>query len=92
MIMATANAVSAAATAIINMEKKTPSNIFGYRYLLMTTKFTTEAFNINSIEIRMDIKFFRVIKPYIPIKKMIDVTVNSSYMLIPAIIILFFIE
>lgn len=86
MIIATANAVSAAATAMMNMEKKTPSNKVGYRYLFITTKFTTDAFKINSVEMRIDIKFFLVMKPYTPIKKMMEVTVKISYMLIPAII------
>jgi hypothetical protein len=63
MIIATASAVSAAATAIIKIEKKTPCNTSGYKYLLMTTKFTAEAFNINSIEIKIEIKFFRVVNP-----------------------------
>jgi hypothetical protein len=61
--METAKAVSAAATAIMKIEKTTPCNISGYKYLLITTKFTTDAFNINSIEINTEIKFFLVIKP-----------------------------
>jgi hypothetical protein len=45
MIIATASAVSAAATAIIKIEKKTPCNTSGYKYLLMTTKFIGEGKN-----------------------------------------------
>jgi hypothetical protein len=63
MIMATASAVSAAATAIIKIEKKTPCSTSGYKYLLMTTKFTADAFNSNSREIKIEIKFFLVMNP-----------------------------
>jgi hypothetical protein len=62
-MIATASAVSAAATAIIKIEKKTPCNTSGYKYLLMTTKFIAEAFKINSREIKIEIKFFLVINP-----------------------------
>ena len=63
MIIEIANAVSAAATAMINIENNTPSNISGYKYLLMITKLITEAFNINSIDINIEIRFLRVMKP-----------------------------
>jgi len=63
IIIETAKAVSAAATAIINSENTMPCNISGYKYLLMTTKFMTEAFKINSTEIKIEIRFLRVIKP-----------------------------
>ena len=43
----TAKAVSAAATAIIKMENITPCNMSGYKYLLMTTKFITYAFKMS---------------------------------------------
>jgi hypothetical protein len=76
--MDTANAVSAAATAIINNENRTPCKISGYKYLLITTKFTTEAFNINSMDIKIEIRFFLVINPYTPIKNRIDVMVKIS--------------
>jgi hypothetical protein len=62
-MIATASAVSAAATAIIKIEKKTPCNTSGYKYLLMATKFIAEAFKINSREIKIEIKFFLVINP-----------------------------
>jgi hypothetical protein len=63
MIIETANAVSAAATAMINIEKTTPCNMSGYKYLLIITKFITEAFRIISTEIKIEIKFLRVRKP-----------------------------
>jgi hypothetical protein len=59
----TANAVSAAATAIMKIEKITPCNMSGYKYLLIITKFMTDAFKINSIDIKIEIKFFLVINP-----------------------------
>jgi hypothetical protein len=62
-MIATASAVSAAATAIIKIEKKTPCNTSGYKYLLMTTKFIADAFNSNSSEIKIEIKFFLVMNP-----------------------------
>lgn len=85
MMIAIAKAVSAAATAIIKTEKKTPCNTSGNKYLLITTKFTTEEFKINSTEINMDIKLVRVINPYTPIKNSMDVKVRISYMLTPSI-------
>ena len=51
MIIAIATAASAAAIVIINMVKKIPSSLSGYRYLLNTTKFIFTLFNINSIDI-----------------------------------------
>jgi hypothetical protein len=59
----TARAVSAAATAMIKMEKITPCNTSGYRYLLMITKFITEALRINSTEIKIEMRFFLVMNP-----------------------------
>ena len=59
----TAKAVSAAATAMMKIEKIAPCNISGYKYLLIMTKFMTEAFKINSIDIKIEIKFFLVINP-----------------------------
>jgi len=66
--MAIATAASAAAIVIINMVKKMPSSLSGYRYLLNTTKFMFTLFKINSIDISIVIMFRRVNKPYIPIK------------------------
>src|SRR4030095_8309556 len=68
MIMAIATAASAAAIVIINMVKKMPSSLSGYRYLLNATKFMFTLFNINSIDINIVIMLRRVNKPYIPIK------------------------
>src|SRR6187431_211120 len=68
MIMAIATAASAAAIVIINMVKKMPSSLSGYRYLLNTTKFMFTLFNINSIDISIVIMLRRVNKPYMPIK------------------------
>ena len=68
MIMAMATAASAAAIVIINMVKKMPSSLSGYKYLLNTTKFMFTLFNINSIDISMVIIFRRVNKPYMPMK------------------------
>lgn len=89
-MIAMAKAVSAAATAIIKTEKKTPCNTSGNKYLLITTKFTTEEFKINSTEINMEIKLVRVINPYTPIKNSMDVKVRISYMLTPSIMFLMF--
>jgi hypothetical protein len=85
MMIAIAKAVSAAATAIIKTAKKTPCKTSGNKYLLMITKFTTDAFNTNSTEIKIEIKLVRVINPYTPIKNSIDVKVSISYMLTPSI-------
>ena len=63
MIIETASAVSAAATAIIKIENSTPSNISGYKYLFITTKFIAEAFKINSTDIKIEIRFFLVMNP-----------------------------
>jgi len=90
MMIAMAKAVSAAATAIIKTAKKTPCNTSGNKYLLITTKFTTEEFRINSTEINMEIKLVRVINPYTPIKNSMDVKVRISYMLTPSIMFLMF--
>src|SRR6478735_275847 len=68
MIMAIATAASAAAIVIINMVKKMPASLSGYRYLLNTTKFMFTLFNINSIDISIVIMLRRVNKPYMPIK------------------------
>src|SRR6187399_186242 len=68
MIMAIATAASAAAIVIINMVKKMPSSLSGYRYLINTTKFMFTLFNINSIDISIVIMLRRVNKPYMPIK------------------------
>src|SRR5436190_9077436 len=68
MIMAIATAASAAAIVIINMVKKMPSSLSGYRYLLNTTKFIFTLFNINSIDMSIVIILRRVNKPYMPIK------------------------
>ena len=67
-MIAMATAASAAAMAIINMVKNTPSSLSGHRYLLNAIKFRFTLFNINSTLISMVIKFLRVKKPYTPIK------------------------
>src|SRR6186997_1544587 len=68
MIIAIATAASAAAIVIINMVKKMPSSLSGYKYLLNTTKFMFTLFRINSIDISIVIMLRRVNKPYMPIK------------------------
>src|SRR5688572_11918339 len=67
-MIAIATAASAAAIAIINMVKKMPSSLSGYRYLLKRTKLIFTLFNINSIDINMVIMLRRVNKPYMPMK------------------------
>ena len=64
-----ATAASAAAMVMIKMEKNTPSNLSGYKYLLKATKLILTLFSISSTDINMVIIFLRVNKPYIPIKK-----------------------
>jgi hypothetical protein len=86
IMMATAKAVSAAATAMMKMEYTIPWSISGYRYLLITTKFTTEEFRINSTEMRIEMRFFRVMNPYTPMKNRMEVRVRISVMLTPGII------
>jgi hypothetical protein len=63
MIIASAKAVSAAATAIIKIEKIAPPNSWGNKYLLKITKFNAAEFKINSIDINIAIRFLRVTKP-----------------------------
>jgi hypothetical protein len=67
--MAMATAASAAAIVIMNMVKKTPSNLSGWRYLLNAMKLMFTLFNINSTAINIVIIFLLVNSPYIPIKK-----------------------
>lgn len=61
-------AVSAAAIAIIKMVKNKPSILSGHKYLLKAMKLRFTLFNINSILIKMVIRFLLVKKPYTPIK------------------------
>src|SRR5258705_1456686 len=63
-----ATAASAAAIVIINMVKKMPSSLSGYKYLLNKKKFMFTLLNINSIDISIVIILGRVNKPYMPIK------------------------
>lgn len=67
--MAIATAASAAAIVIIKMVKKTPFSRSGYKYLLNATKFIFTLFNINSMLIRIVMRFLLVNIPYMPIKK-----------------------
>lgn len=67
--MAMATAASAAAIAIMNMVKKSPSNLFGQRYLLNAIKFKFTLFNISSMLMSMVTKLRLVKKPNTPIKK-----------------------
>ena len=69
IIMAIANAASAAAMVIIKIAKNTPSNLPGYRYLLKATKLIFTLFRINSMAMSIVIIFRRVNNPYIPMKK-----------------------
>ena len=87
--MAIATATSAAAMAIINIAKKYPSICPGNRYLLKITKFIATEFIINSADINIEIRFFLVKKPYIPIKNTIVESANNSFIVIPCIIIIY---
>jgi hypothetical protein len=69
IIIAIATGASAAAIAMINNEKKSPSIWFGHKYLLNATKFRFTLFNISSILISMVIRFLLVRNPYTPMKK-----------------------
>lgn len=66
--MAIATAASAAAMAMMNKVKNSPSIWLGHKYLLNAMKFKFTLFNISSILMSMVIRFLRVRKPYIPIK------------------------
>ena len=63
-----ATAASAAAIAIINMVKKIPSSLSGYKYLLNTTKLMFTLFNNNSTDMSMVIILRLVNNPYMPMK------------------------
>jgi hypothetical protein len=63
MMMAIATAASQAATAITNKEKKNPSSLCGYRYLLKAKKLILTELRINSRDISIVIRFLRVRKP-----------------------------
>src|ERR1700755_3027538 len=67
-MIAKATAASAAATVIINREKKTPFSLSGYRYLLKATKLMFTLFRINSMDINIVIRLRLVNKPYMPMK------------------------
>src|SRR3954468_11586907 len=68
-MIAMATAAFAAAMVMIKIEKNTPSNLPGYKYLLNATKLILTLFSISSTDINMVIIFLLVNKPYIPIKK-----------------------
>ena len=68
MMIAIATAASAAAIVMMNIVKKMPSSLSGYRYLLNTTKFMFTLFNISSIDISIVIMLRRVNNPYMPMK------------------------
>jgi hypothetical protein len=85
MMMAIATAASAAAIAIIKMEKNNPSILPGHRYLLNAIKFKLTLFNISSILINMVIKFLLVKKPNTPIKKSAKL-MNSIWLSVGSII------
>ena len=74
--MAIATAASAAAIVIINMVKKMPSSLSGYKYLLNTTKLMFTLFSISSIDISIVIMLRRVNKPYMPMKNSAVLTNN----------------
>ena len=63
-----ATAASAAAIAMIKMVKKSPSILFGQRYLLKAIKFRFTLFNISSMLISMVTRFLLVKKPNTPMK------------------------
>ena len=66
MIIAIANAVSAAAMPIENNVKNMPSSSPGNRKRLKITKFRSTEFSISSSDIRIAIRFLLVIKPNTP--------------------------
>jgi hypothetical protein len=67
-MIAIATAASAAAIAIIKMEKNKPSIFPGHTYLLKAMKFKFTLFKINSILMSIVIKFLLVKNPNAPIK------------------------
>src|SRR3954468_4061089 len=67
-MIAIATAASAAAMVTINIVKKSPSKLAGYRYLLKAMKLIFTLLSSNSIDINIVIRFLRVNNPYIPIK------------------------
>ena len=77
--MAMASAASAAAIAMINIVKKTPSRLFGHKYLLNAIKFRFTLFRINSTLINIVIRFLLVKKPYMPIKNREALRNNKWY-------------
>jgi hypothetical protein len=74
IIIAIATAASAAAMVMMNIVKKTPSRLFGYKYLLKATKLMFTLFRISSTDISIVIIFLLVKKPYTPIKNMAVLT------------------
>ena len=87
MMIAIATAASAAAIATIKSINIYPCNMFGYKYLLNTTKFMHTAFNINSVDIRIVIRFLRTKNPYTPMKNINVLTIKKCCIGIPSIII-----
>lgn len=84
-MIAMATAASAAAMAMMNNVKKTPSSLLGYKYLLKAIKLMFALFRISSTDISIVIKFRLVNKPYIPIKKRAVLTmriwVNGTWLI-----------
>ena len=68
---------SAAAIATTISTKKFPCNWFGKRYLLKTKKLIFTEFNINSIDIRIVMRLWRIRKPQIPTKNMMVLTIKK---------------
>ena len=88
-MIAMATAASAAAMAIMNKVKNTPSSLSGYSYLLKTTKLMFTLFRISSTDISIVIIFRLVKRPYIPIKKRAALTnkiwLNGTWFIYPPV-------
>ena len=67
-MIAIATAASAAAMAMMNKVKNSPSIWLGHKYLLKAMKFRFTLFNISSILISIVIRFLLVRNPYTPMK------------------------
>jgi hypothetical protein len=89
-MIAMATAASEAATAITNNEKKCPCNLSGYKYLLKAKKFIFTELRINSTDIKIVIRFFRVKKPYTPTKNIMVLKTKKYCNEIPVFIFLKF--
>ena len=68
IMIAIATAASAAAMAMMNNVKNSPSIWLGHKYLLNAMKLRFTLFSMSSILISIVIRFLRVRNPYTPIK------------------------